>query len=250
MARTRPVQSGNSRLAVIHSPRGVLLLNNPIETPWDADPLDAYGGFGNLSYDLNSSYVSALAPRGLTRWSALSADESASGEGHARVSLSVGFPDVEWTFIQTIYGWAALQYQAWARGNLTVISDDVVTVSISMPGLLEIWVDKKPYFGGDFYSFRKAPLFLALEPGTHVLDVRLVRDVRSSRGSNGPLVTGILEINQVIERLVIDPRNLLTGEVVNGRLISSLASVNIQNPIPAWVEVISIETVAVSHNIL
>lgn len=122
-----------------------------------------------------------------------------------------------------------------------------MTVSISTPGLLEIWVDGNPYFGGDFYSFRKAPLLLALKPGTHVLEIRLVRDVRALGGSNEPLVTGIIEVNQTAERLLIDSRKVLTGEMVNGRLTSSLASVNIHNPIPSWVEIVSIRTVNVSQ---
>lgn len=205
-----------------------------------------YGGFENLNYDPDSTYASALAPNGLARWSVLKADDLVSTNGHAKTTLNVGFPGIDWTSLRSIYGWAALQYQAWARGNLTVQSNAAVTVAISIPGLLEIWIDKRPYFGGDFYSFRKAPLFLTLEPGTHVLEVRLVRDVRALGGSDEPLVSGIIEVNQITQQLMVDTEKILTAEVVNGRIASPFASINIHNPMSARAEVVSIENTGVS----
>src|SRR5690606_28065181 len=135
-----------------------------------------------------------LGPGGLVRWTTFHADERIAQDGYAKATLNVGFDNIDWKFLQSVYGWAALQYEAWARGSVTINSSSETTVSILTPGLLEMWIDGVSYFGGDFYSYRRAPLILTLAPGTHLVDLRLVRDVRAFGGIGEPRVSAAFEI--------------------------------------------------------
>jgi hypothetical protein len=180
-----------------------------------------------------------------------SQESSASG---AKVSLSVGFADVDWTFLQSVYGWAALQWQAWARGEIVVGGDATQTVALYTNSILEYAVDGVRTFGGDFYSFQKAPLVLHLEPGKHVIDLRLVRDVRAMGGVGSPTVDANLEV-RIVPGVVtiasgearVDPSDLkvsgsqlLVADVVDGRLASPYGTVTVRNNGKDWIEVFAI----------
>lgn len=53
--------------------------------------------------------------------------------------------------MQSIYGWSTLQYQAWARGNLTVGGSDQTLLHSFTDGMLELRVDGKEGILGDYY---------------------------------------------------------------------------------------------------
>ncbi|EEH16891.1 hypothetical protein PABG_06978 [Paracoccidioides brasiliensis Pb03] len=253
------------------------------EATWGADPLEILGGFRNISFahDPNATFASALGLNGTVHWSVLEASELVvSDDGSAKVTLDLGFPDVDWAFFQSIYGWAALQYQAWARGSITVSASgadggrstttnaaaaaaaaattSAATVAIFTDGLLEIWIDGEPYFGGDFYTYRRAPILMNLAAGEHVIDLRFVRDVRAMGGVGEPRVRAVVEVKQLRHfaedggdaedgcsevQLDLDAGSLLVAEVVEGKLISPFASVIVRNYHEIWVEVTDIRTV-------
>ena len=104
------------------------------------------------------------------------------------MTLNVSFPEVDWSSLQSVYGWSALQYQAWARGYLEVNRLHGQTIALFACGLLEFSVDGERHFGGDFYGYRRVPVILHLSPGKHTLDLRLVRDVRALGASSQPTI--------------------------------------------------------------
>ncbi|KAK2749210.1 hypothetical protein FQN57_006825 [Myotisia sp. PD_48] len=208
------------------------------ESPWGADPLEARGGFRTLTYDPDIQFPSSLAINGTVKWSIAQATTLSSSDNSASVALEVNFPEIDWRFLQVVYGWAALQHQSWARGRFTVAGERQITVSIFIDGVLEFRIDNELYFGGDFYSYRRAPLLLTLDPGDHLIELRLVRDVRALGASTVPFINTTLTIAQVPPRLIPDPASILTADVVEDRLISPYASITLQNPIDDSVEVL------------
>lgn len=143
--------------------------------------------------------------------------------------------------MRSIYGWSALQYQAWARGNLTVHDTAAVTALVYADGILEFRVDGALYFGGDFYSYRRAPLILDLNPGVHTIDIRFVYDIRARGGSDNPQIDSLIEFHQVPQQLIVDPASVLTADVVDGRLAGPYASLSLANAMKDDVEVIWIK---------
>ncbi|OAX79206.1 hypothetical protein ACJ72_06475 [Emergomyces africanus] len=250
------------------------------EATWGADPLEVLGGFRNLSYDHHRAarFNSALGINGTVGWSVLEAAEpepepepesvesNDDGSAKATVILDVGFPDVDWALIQSIYGWAGLQYQAWARGSITVApgvgGDGSTAVAIFTDGILELRIDGEAYFGGDFYTYRRAPVVVKLLPGSHVIDLRLVRDVRAMGGVGEPRIRAVVEVQQrppswsgdddddddgdgdgdaeVVMGLELDAGRVLVADVVEGKLVSPLASGIVRNDCDEWAEVTGI----------
>lgn len=162
------------------------------------------------------------------------------------VNLRVGFPDVDWPFLQSIYGWAALQWQAWARGSIIVTDDGPHNYIFYTDDILEMWLDGEPYFGGDYYSFRRAPLVLRLAPGKHQLDVRLVRDVRVMGGVGEPVVEVQLELRKVEADIEVDEDRLIISDVVEGHLAGRYASLPVTATGDRDVEFLGIELADVS----
>lgn len=131
--------------------------------------------------------------------------------------------------MQRIYGWAALQYQAWARGTLSIHGDVPQTVVLYNERLLEFFVDGVHHFGGDYYGFKKVPLVLHLSPGNHTIDLRLIRDVRSMGGIGKPTVDVSLTAELSTEQLVLSSDSALLPDMVNGRLAGALGSIVVRN---------------------
>lgn len=179
------------------------------EATWGADPLQLFGGFHTLKYSDNVTFRSSLTTDGTVRWSRqhLEPDVTASSDS-ASVELKVAFSDVDWRFLQSIYGWAALQWQAWARNTIRVIGDEAQNYLLYTDGVLEFWLDDELYFGGDYYTFRKAPLVLTLSPGDHHIDVRILRDVRVMGGVGEPVVEAKIELSRVDAGLQVDESTL------------------------------------------
>jgi hypothetical protein len=216
------------------------------EAAWGADPLEYYGGFSNLNEQSHPIVPSSVGPKGEARWSVVSAKLVASktlspANESSTVSLRVSFPQVEWPFLQRIYGWSATQWQGWARGSIRVnplptvdrlsgVSAGPVPILLYSEHVLELIVDGVRYYGGDFFAYRRAPLLLQLEPGEHLLEVRLVRDVRSMGGlDNDPAVEVILEGRLARQELEVQNESLLVSDVVEGMFAGEAASVGVTN---------------------
>lgn len=149
---------------------------------------------------------------------------------------------MDWSFLQSVYGWGALQFQAWARGTLTLDSRNRQSVLLYTDQVLEFWLDGKSYFGGDLYSYRRAPLALSLEPGQHRLDVRLLRDVRVMGGVGDPTIQARIEVQIVPGGLTVVEDKYIFPDIVDGKLPSNLASIPVRNDGPTWVHILGLES--------
>lgn len=164
-----------------------------------------------------------------------------------KVSLEFSFPDVDWSLLQSAYGWAALQWQAWARGTIFVDENQTLTrLLIFMEHILEYAVDGERVFGGDLYGFRRAPLVLYLGPGYHTVDLRLICDVRAMGGVGDPTVGALLEIQTVIEEVVVLEDSAIVPTIVSGHLASPYASVTVCNKGRDPIELLGFKTNQVS----
>ncbi|OJD31938.1 alpha beta protein [Diplodia corticola] len=201
------------------------------EGPWGADPLEYFGGFRALEFNESATFKSSLPANASARWSTLDATNVESNEAGANASLALAFSNVDWQFLQAVYGWSALQYQSWARGEIIVNGDAIQTVVLYTDWILEFWVDGKLYFGGDFYSYRKAPPVLHLSPGTHRLDLRMWRDVRSFGGitEGDPQITADIALQICKGSLEVTQERIKIPDVIDGRFSSEYGSVAVRN---------------------
>jgi hypothetical protein len=154
----------------------------------------------------------------------------------AAAELTVTFPEVDWTALRSIYGWAALQYQGWARGHIDVSGGLTRKIILYTDNILEIWLNDVRVFGGDFYAFRRAPLVATLSPGRNVIEVRLVREIRSMGGADSS-ITVTLEAQLATNSLRILENSAIVPDLVDGKLPSAFASVTIRNEGEGWIEI-------------
>lgn len=218
------------------------MLSEQSEAIWGADPLEYHGGFHNISYNAEATFSSALTANGTVKWSLVRADISNIHPGKARAKISLRFPEIDWALLQYVYGWSALQYQSWARGVLEVSEPNGQTIALFVNGLLEFSVDGKRYFGGDFYNYRRVPVILHLSQGQHIMNLRLVRDVRVLGATNEPAIEIMVEAEERRELLSVDQGSLLVSDISLGKLGNSWASIDIQNNMAEWIEVLSVNS--------
>ena len=198
------------------------------EASWGADPLNFPHGFRGSAYD-ETTYPSSLAPGGRVSWSTHQLESSSTSGDVTEATLTVGFPNIDWPFLQSVYGWAALQYQAWARGHLKIAGVSTQSIILYTDNVLEFRVDDDHYFGGDYYAYRRAPLVLHLNPGTHNVDIRLIRDVRVMNADGEPRISIKLKAESSNGSLVLLGQKALIPDITNGVLASPFASVPVRN---------------------
>jgi poly(3-hydroxybutyrate) depolymerase len=220
-----------------------------VEATWGADPLEYYGGFRNLQYDPKATFRSSLPTNGTASWNITQAVQTLSDATSANASLSVAYSNVDWDFLKVVYGWAAVQYQAWARGELIVGGNETQHLILHTDAILEYWVDDQHYFGGDYYSYRKAPPVLHLKPGSHRLDLRLARDVRAFGGILEPTIDVVVDVQKATGSLELVKPGILMSDVIDGKLASIIGSVYLRNSGEEDVEVLSIRHSDVSSHV-
>lgn len=218
------------------------------EATWGADPLEYGGGFRNLQYDPDATFRSSLPTNGTAYWNTTEA-KLGSSETSANASLSVSYSNVDWDFLKTIYGWASVQYQAWARGEIVVGGNETQSVILHTDAILEFWINDTHFFGGDFYSYRNAPPVLHLKPGCHQVDLRLVRDVRAFGGFLEPTIDVVVGVEQVSGRLELARAGILMSDVIDGNLATPYGSVALRNSGAYDIEITGIHAANVSMNV-
>ena len=145
------------------------------------------------------------------------------------ISQTFAFKNVDWPSLLRVYGWTALQYQAWARTTFTITPEACGPFGLHVQGVLEYWVDNDRYFGGDLYGFGKAPLVLTLAPGTHSLELRLTRDVRAMSAQMPPEVSIRVAFTPLGNEVSSVHNTLLLPDIAGGQLASSPGSVCVTN---------------------
>ena len=212
---------------------------------WGADPLEALGGFHGLQSNDNEIFRSPLSINGTVSWQRI-ASKYTNTDASSFVKLNVDFPEIDWASLRSVYGWAALQYQGWARGYLEVRGASPRRIVLFTDNILEIWVNEVHVFGGDFYAFRRAPLVVTLSPGRNMIDVRLVREVRSMGGAESS-VTVSLEAQLSTNTLHILEKTAVLPDLVDGKLPSVSASVTVRNEGESWIELCGCDLTKVPH---
>ena len=207
--------------------------------------MEFYGGFRYLKDNVHSRFPSSLAINGSVEWSTLQT-ENLINHKWCETSLVFSFPNVDWANLQKVYGWAALQYQGWARGSLMIHHESTQTVILYTDGLLEFWIDDKPHFGGDFYAYRRAPLVLRLDPGLHRLDLRFVREVRTMGGVGIPTMQIRLKATISGGGLSVMADGFLAPDIIDHVLVGRLASIPVRNDGVKRIEIVSVDSVDVS----
>jgi hypothetical protein len=220
-----------------------------IEPTWGADPLEHIGGFRTLQYNINDTFRSSLPTNGMAKWNATEATRIDASPTSAEAAFSISHSNVDWDFLKVVYGWAAVQYQSWARGELTVSGNETRPIILYTDAILEYWVDDVHYFGGDFFTFRKAPPVLHLTPGTHKIDLRLVRDVRAFGGILAPTIDVLVRAELTSGTLELAKPGVLMSDVVDGTLATPVGSVVLRNSGEEDVELIGISPSEVRHPI-
>ncbi|KAJ4378997.1 hypothetical protein N0V86_005874 [Didymella sp. IMI 355093] len=215
---------------------------------WGADPLEFGVGFRNLEYDPQASFRSSLPVNGTAHWNITTA-KAFSSSTSANASLSVSYSNVDWDFLKTVYGWASVQYQAWARGELIVGGKEIQHIVLHTDAILEYWVNGTHYFGGDYYSYRNAPPVLHLGPGHHRVDLRLVRDVRAFGGIREPTIDVVVAVEQVSGSLDLAKPGILMSDVIDGKLATPHGSVTLLNSGSRDIEITGIHAANVSTNV-
>ena len=158
---------------------------------------------------------------GSVAWSTTKARLSDPDPAYASAELSVSFTEIDWRLLQDVYGWAALQWQGWARGDIYVQSEELKTLAFHSEQVIEFWIDGEHHYGADYYGYGRVPLTLHLEPGVHRVDVRLVRDVRAMGGVGEPSINVSLRLQSSDEWL--KPVLLRPGDPYGWVLHSDLA---------------------------
>ena len=220
------------------------------EASWGADPLTLQGGFRAPAYENENQYLSSLAPDGRVSWSTHRLENSSSSGSAVEASMTIGFPNVDWPLLQSVYGWAALQYQAWARGQLIIAANSTQSLLFYADNVLELWVDDDHYFGGDYYAYRRAPLILHLNPGSHNIGIRLIRDVRVMGSIGEPTISIKLKAESSNDNLALMGQKALMPDIIDGVLASSFASVTVCNQGRKAIDVLHIMTDLVFLRIL
>lgn len=217
------------------------MTDSPIEAVWGADPIEYHGGIRNISYNEDVLYHSPLAANANVKWSNRTYNAERTNGGTS-IDLSLQYPDIDWQFAQQIYGWSSLQFQAWVVGQLLWSGDSTQTALLYTDNVLELWVGDNHIFGGDFYSFRRAPILIHLHPGVNVVRVRMLGDVRSMGGESPPKLQVRLEANLVYDILAVDLAGVILPDVIKGRFCSPYGSITVRNQANKWVKINDIAT--------
>ncbi|KAJ6262170.1 hypothetical protein Dda_2975 [Drechslerella dactyloides] len=200
------------------------------ETEWGSDPLERYGGFRTLEPDRASAFRSSLARNGTVKWTtAASVDKTR----HA-VSLSISFPETDWDMMQSAYGWAGLQFQAWLRGHFDInprLERQGCGFALHTKQVQEFWIDGDHYFGGDVYGYGKSPVGLHLdkEQKRHVIDIRIFNGIRMFGGRKPPRVDIELAFEDLCGTLDIIEEASVFPDIVGGKSAGEFATLAVRN---------------------
>lgn len=134
------------------------------------------GGFRNLKYSASNKFPSELAEGGVVGWTNITSNND-------NTVGPIDFSNIRWKETAVPFGWSIEQYQAWARGTLTV--SEPIQLFVQVSGASEFYINNKRYHG-DCYSYNTTHHIIQFEKGKHTIDVRMVHDVRMFGGGKEP----------------------------------------------------------------
>jgi hypothetical protein len=173
------------------------------EQQWGADPLHTYGGFTNIEYNTTQRFTSSL--NGTVHFGYLTASSPIVQKNALSRKIPVEFPNVNWGDLEQSFGWAALQFQAWIRGTLKIPIEGRYGLWIGRA--VEFYLDGTYYDIGNLYDdsieFTRGGLFLDLTTGEHILEIRVVNDIRAFGGQIPPKVEVSVTVRKAESDLVV-----------------------------------------------
>jgi hypothetical protein len=229
------------------------------EQQWGADPLEAFGGFRQIKYNETKSFPSLL--NGTVHFTVTRASPVAVKNDIVSRKIPVSFPYVNWEMLETMFGWSALQFQAWIRGSLHIHREGRYGLWIG--NAVEFYLDGTYYDVGNLYDtdivqFSRGGLFLELSPGEHVLEIRVVNDIRAFGGHVPPKVEIEIALRKVIEDLVVADYdshggwvvptviNVMGRDGIGACLAGEFASFALRNEGPNWIVITGLRVNQVS----
>jgi pimeloyl-ACP methyl ester carboxylesterase len=183
-------------------------------------------------YSDSDQFPSELADGGYVGWKRI--------ETNVDGSVQIQYNDIRWEFNLRSMGWTTLQHATFLRGKFDVQKSGVYLISFK--GLITFKIDENVY-PGDVYGFDHASeSSVYLEKGEHRLYAHLVLDVRIHGGATPPksAFTGSMRyVDLSTNRGVVSyPMDTILPEMMDGILISPIASVSIKNSfIPEYLTV-------------
>ena len=210
-------------------------MTESLEAVWNADPLEAFGGFRNLTFDESITFTSPLTLNGSVSWRTFPAISNVNGASTS-VRLEERASRIDSAHLCSEFGWSVFQYEIWARGHLEIGGESPRRLVLFTDNILELWVNDVHFFGGDFYGFRRAPIVVTIPAGRNRVDVRLIRDVRSVGGADFVMTVG-LDAHVASGTVHILDDSVILPDLVDGKLPSVLGSVTVRNEAEEWIEV-------------
>ena len=184
------------------------------EQQWGADPLELYGGFHNITFS-HDPFPSTL--NGTVYFQHIKASPTETTKNLLHRRIPVTFPNVNWHGLQEVFGWSALQFQSWIRGS----------INIPLSGRYGLWIgsaveyyldgvyyDTGNLYDGDITTYSRGGVFLHLEEGEHLFEIRVVNDIRASGGQVPPKVDVKVALKRVVEELVVADYESFGGWIV------------------------------------
>jgi len=185
------------------------------EQQWGADPLELYGGFRRLAFNNSRSFPSSL--NGSVFFSNLTASSPTVKNSITSRKVPVSFPEVDWKSLEKAFGWSALQFQAWIRGTIHIYNAERYGIWIG--NAVEFYLDGTYYDVGNLYDtdvtqFNRGGLFMDLSAGDHILEVRVVNDIRAFGGQIPPKVQVQVALRKAARDLVVTEYDSHGGWIV------------------------------------
>ncbi|RHZ56847.1 hypothetical protein Glove_396g73 [Diversispora epigaea] len=227
------------------------------EQDFGADPLEAYGGFTNFNFSETQTFPSELADNNTVKWSRI-------GTKRDGIVGPIQFENIRWKFNRNSFGWAINQFQMWARGyfelspDITNLKDiknitdikETIPVLIQFHNIGDFYVDNRRLFG-DWYDYKKSWHVLHLQPGNHVINVRLVNEIRIFGDKIPPdfkFQCQIRKLNEKEKVMMILSQTIIVPNLVNGHLAGRFISIGILNTLEKeWITISKV--VVVNSNV-
>ncbi|CAG8618148.1 11376_t:CDS:10, partial [Acaulospora colombiana] len=141
-----------------------------------------------------------------------------------------------WKFNRVPLGWAANQFQMWARGYFDLFPEvknesETIPILIQCQPVGDFYVDDRRLFG-DWYGYEKSWHVLRLRPGRHVINVRLVNEIRIF-GGNVPPALGfqcfMRKLREDKTAMMLLDNTVLVPDMIDGNLAGKYMSIALLN---------------------
>lgn len=159
-----------------------------------------------------------------------------------------------------------MQFQAWARGTIVISCPNVgnstleekssiaeesgeevvdVPVNFHISPTIEYFVNGKSYFGGDMYSYHRAPAVVHLTLDTpHTIDIRVTHDIRAFGGGMPPALDISVEakVAATDSGLVAEVAGAIAPDIIENIGVAGKGWVSfpVRNEAKEWINILDV----------